>query len=188
MKKKVLILLGVVLVALVAAIPALADPPPSSGPNVVRFEDTFAVFYSDARKGLSVTIGADVVEDCNGNFEPELVSIQEIRVPEDANRIIGILKGDDLMTTVWPFTDFDCGLFTTEEPVATGTSDLVLTDNDVLVFLTPDNVNWNAFGFTAHGLLTAQDGSDVRFNGVQRCIWDGNNDATFRCVERINVH
>ena len=188
MRKTVLLFVIVLLVALIAAIPALADPPSSSGPNVVRFEDTFAVFYSDARTGLSVTIGADVVEDCNGNFEPELVSIQEIHVPEDANRIISILHGDDLMTTVWPFTDFNCDLFTTEEPVATGTSDLVLTDNDLLVFLTPDNVNWNAFGFTAHGLLTAQDGSDVHFNGVQRCRWDGNNDATFGCVERINVH
>jgi hypothetical protein len=192
MKKKVLILLAVLLVALIAAIPAFADPPASSGPIVVRFEldgeDGVGFFYADERKGLSVTIGVDVVADCNGTFDADLVSIQEIHVPEDANRIISLLNGDDLTTTVWPFTEFDCGLFTTIEPVATGTSDLVLTDNDLDVGLTPDNVNWNAFGFTAHGLLTAQDGSDVHFNGVERCVWDGNNGATFSCVERINMH
>ena len=188
MKKMLFVLVFVLLAALLAAIPALADPPAASGPNVVRFEDTFAVFYPDVRNGLSVTIGADVVEDCNGNFDPEVVSIQDIHVPEDANRIIEIIHGDELITEVWPFTDFDCELFTTVDPVGAGTSDLVSTDNDLVVFLTEDNVNWNAFGFTAHGWLTAQDGSEVRFNGVSRCLWDGNDGDTFRCVDRIGLH
>lgn len=194
MKRRTLLLAAlVVAVVLVLSVSTtLADPPANSGPLVVRFEGEFLYWYADARSGLSVGIGADPAQTCAGNWdEISLVDTQWVDVPDDANRIIEITHGDDVITNVWPFTEFDCGLFTTVEPVATGASALVLTDNDVFVYENPDNVNHNAFGFTAHGYLTTADGRSVRFNGVSRCVWDGvdggDGGPGAHCVERINL-
>ncbi len=187
MIKKLLLFVLVLLVALIAAIPALADPPPSSGPNVVRYDGIVYLHTVDEAKGLSAIVGADIVEFCNSFRGFDLVSIQDIQVPEDANRIVEIAHGDDVTTSIWPFTDFDCGLFTTVEPVATGTTDVVNTDNDLEVFNNPDNVNWNAYGFTAHGRLTAPDGSTMQLNVMSRCVWDGVDSDSGRCASGINM-
>jgi len=85
--------------------------------------------------------------------------------------------------SVWPFTAFDCDLFTTIDPVGTGTVDVRLTDNDVNIFLNPDSYNWNAFGFRAHG----QFGRGIPVVGRQNCLWDGQHDDTFRCVTKIAI-
>lgn len=49
------------------------------------------------------------------------------------------------------------------------------TDNDLLVFLDPENKNANAFGFRIHGA----------FSGHSNCRWDGNNFDTIKCPEAI---
>jgi hypothetical protein len=187
MIKKLFLFVVVLLVALVTAIPALADPPPSSGLKVVRYDGIVYLHTVDYKNGLSAIVGADIVEFCNTYSGFDLVSIQDIHVPEDANRIVEIAHGDDVTTSVWQFTDFDCGLFTTQEPVATGTTDVVSTDNDLDVYNNPDHVNWNAFGFTAHGLLAAPDGGAKQMNGVSRCVWDGVDSDSGSCVGWINL-
>jgi hypothetical protein len=154
----------------------------------VRFEGIVYLHTVDYKNGLSAIVGADIVEFCNTFSGFDLVSIQEIDVPEDANRIVQIAHGDGVTTSVWPFTDFDCGMFTTQQPVATGTADFVSTDNDLYVYGNPNNINWNAYGFTAHGLLFAPDGSTMRLNGVSRCVWDGAGiSEAGGCTSRINL-
>ena len=115
---------------------------------------------------------------------PDLLSIS---VPEDPNRFNDLVKGS-VQTSVWPFTNFDCAQFTSIAPLATGTAKLVNTDNDLLVFQNPNNVNHNAFGFTAQGRLTRPDGSTAQFNGVNRSVWDGVNGASFKSTVKINLN
>lgn len=162
-------------------------PPASSGPIVIRSQTLFAVFFIDSDKGISASIGADPVEFCNGIVNFDIVELQEISVPEDANRLIDLIKGSNVTASVWPFATFDCDLFATTTPLATGTVKLVNTDNDLLVFLNPDNRNANAFGFTAQGKLTRPDGSQANFNGVSKCVWDGNDINSLKCVDKINL-
>jgi len=161
--------------------------PDNPGPIVMRSEVTFAVFYVDPETGRSAVHGADIVEFCQGTIDFDLVDLQRIDVPEDANRVNDILQGDDVTTSVWPFTTFDCGLFTTVTPLATGTADVVLTDNDVFVFLNPESTNSNAFGFRARGALADSDGDKVQFSGHCNCVWDGNDIETLRCNDKVNV-
>jgi hypothetical protein len=176
MFKKLSLIFIVLLVTLMMTVPAFAGPPPNSGLKVVRYQGIVYLHNVDYKNGISIIVGADIVEFCN-TFSSgfDLVNIQEIDVPEDANRIVQIANGDDVTTSVWPFTDFDCVKFTTQEPVAAGTADFISTDNDLYVSDNPDNVNWNAFGFTAKGQLTASDGSIKRLNAASRCTWDGVN-------------
>ena len=136
--------------------------------------------------GHDTSIGADFVEFCNGIVNFDIVGLMEISVPEDANRLIDLQKGR-VRVSVWPFTTFDCDLFASTTPLATGMVDFIYTDNDLLVFLNPDNVNHNAFGFQAHGRLTNSSGQDVQFSGHARWVWDGNDLGSLRTNQIISL-
>ena len=99
-----------------------------------------------------------------------------------------MIHGDDVLATIWPFTEFDCELFTTIDPIAAGTVDLRGTDNDLFEFLNPDNKNANAFGFVAHGPVYDENGTMMRVNALFRAVWDGTNDESFKAVEKVNMH
>lgn len=152
--------------------------PAAPGPHVIRFQDDFVVVYLDPKRSLLAVIGADTDEVCQGVFDFGIVSIQEHFPPGDATRIMELIHGDDLSASVWEFAGTGgCALFTTATPLVKGPVDLRLTDNDLLVFLDPDNKNANAFGFSVHGA----------FNGHSRCRWDGNDSATIKCSDVIIV-
>lgn len=165
-----------------------ANGPESPGPNVFRFKDGLGIFYADPERELSAIHGGDVVEFClTGGTTFPLVDIQEVKPKQNPDRIIQLLQADDVETTVWPFPSFDCDLFTTTPPLATGTVDLVNTDNDLLVFLR-DNNNANAFGFAAHGQLMRSNGRTAHFNGVSRIVWDGEDgEKLFKETNVINL-
>lgn len=173
----------VLLVTVAVASPVGAEPPEQSGPYVFRHGDVYGLFFADSYEGLSMTIGVDPVEFCAGNTNFDFVRVQDITVPEDATRINRTVTGLDLRAAIWPFTAPDCALFTTVQPVGEGTVDVKHTDNDVTVFLNPDNYNYNTYGFRAHGLFGA--GHPVL--GRQNCLWDGNDVGTIRCVTKIAI-
>lgn len=154
---------------------------PNAGPNIIRGQDFFAILFFDADRGMQAVLGTDIVQFCLGNVSFDLWDFQDVNVPEDANRISTLLHGDDVTTSVWPLFGFDCSQFLSTTPLATGTSDARLTDNDLNTLSNPDSKNHNAFGFRAHGHLTDASGARVRFNGHQNCVWDGNDFSTLRC-------
>lgn len=165
-----------------------SNGPLMPGPNIVRSQNTYAMAYVDPDAGLLAVIGTDIVAFCTSGAPFDIVDLQTISVPEDANRLNRLIQGDDMTASVWPFTSFDCGLFTTMDPVGTGMVKLVQTDNDVLTFLNPDSRNANAFGFRVHGALTDPSGHKVQFNSHSNCVWDGDDLATLKCQDKIGVH
>ncbi|MGD2078826.1 MAG: hypothetical protein PVH18_10605 [Chloroflexota bacterium] len=186
MKKTFLIIVIILGAALTAAIPAFADPPPASGPIIVRTQETGAFHYFDARTGLGIIVGADVSEFCSGVVDFDPVNVQNIDVPSDANRLVQTYESDAVTVSVWPFPQFDCDLFTTSDPVASGTVSLQGADNDVY----PGNSsgeNWNAWGFAAHGQLSQSDGSSAQLSTLLRCTWDGETGASNVCVTNVNL-
>jgi len=161
--------------------------PASPGPNIIRSATMFAVFHADNRRGVSAVYGTDVVQLCLGNVAFDVVSLQEITVPQEAGRFIDLIQGAAVTASVWPFTAFDCTLFLNTAPLATGLVDLVNTDNDLLVFLR-DNTNANAFGFTAQGTLTRPSGARAHVNSVSKVVWDGlDGSRIFKATDVINV-
>lgn len=188
-KKKIIFpVVLVTLLALLIAPLALAgggfgNGPENPGPIVFRFDDTAGFFLSDFKSGLGVAHGGDVVEFCQtGSTEFDPVLVQLVDVPDDFDRAIVHLVGDDMPTTVWPFPDFDCELFTTVDPIATGTADLIYTDNDVDV---SNNPNANSFGLSAHGKVTTDGGEELNLSTHSRAII---KDGDFTLLtEKVNL-
>lgn len=183
-----------ILLILSISAPVISDPPAQSGPIVIRYEG--APFFSggilplwipDMKSGMSITLGIDNIDFCLGGFNLDTVSIKEIDIPEDANRINQQLSGS-VQAAVWPFTVFECDLFLTVPPLATGYADIQATDNDLLVFLNPDNVNHNAFGISAHGKLQDMWGATKQMSFTYRVNWDGNDDSTFKEVIKVKLN
>ena len=141
----------------------------------------------DSNTQLQVVLGVDLVEFCGGVWAPDLVARQITDVPDEANRIVRILHGTDVRTSVWPNFGFNCPLFTTTTPLATGLSKFVHTDNDVNIFFNPDSKNSNAYGWTAHGVLTDPSGAKAPFSAHLRCHWDGQDLATEKCLRKVQL-
>ncbi|MCZ6756487.1 MAG: hypothetical protein O7E49_14355 [Gemmatimonadetes bacterium] len=163
------------------------NAPPASGPFLVRGQTGFAVFYVDFEDGMLVVLGIDIVQFCTSGAPFDIVAFQNISVPEDANRVNQLIHGDDLTTSVWPLFGFNCGLFTSTAPLASGTSDLISTDNDIFIFNNPDSRNANAFGFRAHGQLTDPSGRRRMFSGHCNVSWDGNDFSRFFFQDKITL-
>jgi len=103
----------------------------------------------------------------------DFVPLQGIDVPEDPNRYIRLEKGE-VRTTVHEgvFSGEICEFVANHPKVAEGTSILVSTDNDLLTYLTTDNVNANIFGARTKGELTTMSGEKVDFMAVTGTVRD----------------
>ena len=173
-------------VALLISASALSNPPPTSGPNVVRFDDFFAVNISDFEDNKQVIFGADVTEFCNGVIDFDVLSFMEVTNPQDEDRIKQLAKGM-VFASVWDFADFDCGRFLTEMPLASGMAKVHLNDNDLIVFLR-DNQNANSFGLKAQGDLFSPDGEPLKFHFVWHVVWDGvDGEKFFKEIIKISL-
>ncbi len=142
----------------------------SNGPDqsgiVSRASGAYAASWSDAATGWRVVFGADMLEFCAGIISFDELQWADKVLPTD-DRIVS-LNAYEARTSVWPFTAFDCTLFTTVDPLATGYSDFKWVDND-LTFSEHPNVN--SWGFKANGTLAwTMDGSPAQFNFHRKIV------------------
>jgi hypothetical protein len=176
-----------------AALANFSNGPENPGPIVMRGEDGLGIWYPDYKAGLSVVHGIDVDEFCLGIEDYDLIAYQDIESPSEVGRIISVMQGDNITTSVWPeVADFDCEIYSEIEPIATGTVRILLTDNDLFGGGFGDGKpNMNAFTVSAHGKLTWTDGGGLaHYNGLSNCVWDGFDfpDGRFKCKDKINIH
>jgi hypothetical protein len=145
----------------------ITNGPAESG-IITRGQDVYAVFWADATTGLSVTFGVDNLEFCSGVIDFDFVPVKDANLA--SGRVVRLQTG---MTraSVWGFTTFDCALFTTEEPVASGEAKVQYTDNDVYHWLGSGH-NKNAFTFKGTGTLTDADGNPVTLKAHLLTVWD----------------
>lgn len=163
--------------AAVPSAPALdfLNNPDNGNPRVFRYEGEFAVAWTDPGSGLRATHWSTrfVEEPGCGNFEGGPFAFQEIGLI-DADDLFASQLRDNAMGDVWiivrdlnqPGDCFGAML------VAEGWGKAHYTDNDVFG-LGPDEPNANAWGYMADGVLTAADGSDVRYSGHLRIAFTG---------------
>ena len=188
MKTPLRICLAAVLLSILAV--AHSTPPASSG-TVIRFNDTIPTrgfgAWVDHEAGTLTILGADMFEFCAGTFNFDTVPIMVVMM-EDGVRFKSRMSGQ-VQASVWPFTNFDCALFTIVPPIATGFVKMRINDNDMHPLLNPDNHNVNAFQVTAHGVLTGwTSGESMRFALVEHGMWDGDDFSTFRGFTKIKLH
>jgi len=166
-----LTLLPFVLVACTETQASLDETPQfdfSNAPDVsgivTRAEWPVAYTWPDFKTGLRVTLGLDMLEFCDGIDDFDVIPYQDVNSP--TGELLTLGKGT-LRAAVWPFTDFDCALFTTIAPLATGDAEFVNNDNDLLGTPGWEN-NTNVWGFSAHGLLTRPTGEIAVLSAERR--------------------
>ena len=144
----------------------IANAPAEAG-IVTRDDRAVAATWVDSETGMRAFIGVDIVEFCNGGGAFDVEAIQTATLRD--GRVVGLVQGADKTTSVWGFPQFSCAMYTSEEPLATGLSVRVGTDNDFDgVFVS----GTNAFGFAAHGPLTRPNGARAQFSGHLRFTTD----------------
>jgi len=144
-----------------------ANAPDFSG-IVERSDGPSAYVFPDAATGWQVTFGVDMLEFCDGIADFDLLYWADKNLPNDPDRWVSLNKME-ARTAVWPFLDFDCALFTTVEPLATGMSTFYFIDNDILG---SDSPNTNSWGFMAAGTLAwTADGTPAQFSFHRRLVW-----------------
>ncbi len=123
--------------------------------------------WGDPVAGTRVTIGLDMVEWCSEVYDFDELHWADKYLPNV--RLNSLNAWDDARITVWPFFAFDCGLFTTVQPLASGLGQAMYLDNDL--FGSP-NANTNTWGFMAHGTLAwTADGTPAQLSAHLRWVW-----------------
>ncbi|HSM17679.1 MAG TPA: hypothetical protein VK845_11890 [Gemmatimonadales bacterium] len=149
---------------------SIDDAPPGSG-IVIRTERGVFPGWTDWDEGIFVFIGIDPRDFCNGVYDYDIIPMQEVNLPDDRGTLV-LLQGEDLRTTVWPFPGFTgCQLLDIYDPLATGVSDLVYTENRGYG---AGRSNANAFGYRAHGTLRLANGADAAFSAHWNRTYNGN--------------
>ena len=171
------------------AAPLFAQGPPAqSGTHVFR-DEAYGWWwvFTDWRRGYVAVVGRDIVAFCNDEDVASWWTYQDNYAPAEEDLLITNIKGDDVITSVWPVTIWEyadpCEYILNNTPIADGTSDAILTDNDVYAWLYDHNRK-NAYGLSAHGVLTAPDGERMIFNGHFRCVFDADA-GTEKCNVKI---
>lgn len=141
-----------------------AEPPASSG-IVSRGTYYGALVDVDMNSGLLSVIGFDIVQYCTDEDNTQFdIFFYADKGLQDGFRW-NTSEHAYVQASVWPFTDFDCELFTTIEPLATGMANYRMHDNDLLgnQYCEEKN-NMNAFGRRADGTLYSSSGEAKRFS------------------------
>jgi hypothetical protein len=132
----------------------ITNGPAASG-VVIRGEGVAAWAWPDVKSGLQVVAGVDMLEFCAGIINFDVTPIKYANLPD--GRINELAQGM-VQATVWDFVDFDCALFTTRDPVASGVARYQYTDNDVT--LAGEN-SADSWGVTVHGTLARPNGDEA---------------------------
>ena len=164
---------------------ANAEPPSESG-IVTRGDREFALFDVDEKAGISSVLGVDPVAFCSGLTEFDFISYADKAVQNDL-RSVRVGRGE-VVASVWPFTDFDCNLFLTEMPLASGMASVVDRDNDFFgLDRCDEKQNINSFGYQAHGALYSPDGERKQFSMYSHALLDCEDDGSFTFTPRVKI-
>lgn len=163
-----------------------------SSPKVIRFDGRDGWLINDAASGLFSIISVSNGEfGCAQRTYRTLDHVQMImQNPDDPESaaVQTLILGQDIYITVYtgPFDESLTCADLAARKVAQGFGRWTFTDNDFFSYLHPGH-NADAFGITAQGSLDLLAGGTARYSAVQRCSWDGEDFATVKCIERVNL-
>jgi hypothetical protein len=178
--------------------------PDNGNPRIVRFGSRSTFLLIDEEANLfSIHSGRDFLfvpflglGSCRDVTFETFRDIQRILHDPDLadpflDQVNQVSQGRGVFIAVFegPFgTVTDCDVLL-DRLLAEGFGNLTNTDNDLAAFLR-ESTNANAFGFTAQANnLELVGGGQAKYNGVSRCVWDGNTgEDLFHCKDKINFH
>ena len=191
-------------VCICLTVPLFAQGPPANSGIVERWEgDGWFRWYADFKRNFVAFHGVDIEAWCawDENTEWSTWQVQDVIIKGDPEWLVKTTeKGDDMITSVWPieildevaYPDHWCDGVLDLEPIATGTADVVFTDNDLTGGFYEPTPRMNAYHLSAHGLIDAEvDGEQLMFSGGFNCQWPGYPEVwseTGKCKAKIIVH
>jgi hypothetical protein len=191
-------------VCLCLTAPLFAQGPPAESGIVDRGEYYDIKWYEDLKRNYTAFHGVDIEAWCaeDPNAEWGVWQYQDVWIEGDPEYLIKTTEhGDDMPTSVWPLgmVDPPDGVLTFRErlcpnveatnPIAEGTADVVITDNDLTGGLYEPTKRRNAFHLSAHGVLFSfGDEEPMQFSGGYNCQWPGypaDYNETEKCKTKI---
>lgn len=172
--------------------------PDNGNPRIVRYGAGFGFLLIDPKTGL-FSLQAATNRQLGCNVPPQFINFMDVQDilhnPDDplAGQINELIIGKDIYIAVyegwdeWVAAGSTCDDLFARKLAEGFNGNFRYTDNDLFIFLRDHN-NHNAFGFVAQGKLNRVGGGTANYNGVSRCVWDGYDGATLKCVDRINFH
>jgi hypothetical protein len=143
-----------------------------SGALITRGTEGVAFLVVDQERGLTTVIGptlAEHTEACTTGQVPERVDFLEVIRPSGGIHLLE--RGKDVFVTVWSVATFDfCGLLLESPVLATGTAQVVATDNDFNLEDPGAAPGANSFGWRAVGTVITGTGSELHYLAVFREI------------------
>ena len=163
----------------------LKGSPAESG-IVVRYQGSAVVFWSDAKSGLVVGIGAqDFSGAICGAAESDILNVQDVFSPsnEDGGRIIEKVTGNNVSVSVWEIGDYpnDLCSFFSNEPIATGNVKFQYNDNDLLA---NGEHNINSYSLHVVGNVMGSDGQNYNLNAFNHGVWYDGDFSTLKVLKR----
>ena len=169
---------------------SFSNNPDNGNPRVHRYQDEFAVSWTDPVSNLRATHWSSrfLEQPGCGSFEGGgPIAFQEVGLVDLEDLFASQIRAN-VMGDVWiivrdlnqPGDCFGAAL------VAEGWGSVHYTDNDIFG-LGPDQPNTNAWGYTARGVLTSPDGNAVGYSGHLRIAVTGAG-ALATARPTINLH
>lgn len=183
--------------------PLLAQGPPGDSGNVERWEGSgWFRWYFDEKRNYVAFHGVDIEAWCADDPETEwsVWQVLDVYIPASELLIKTTEKGDDMISSVWPIEILDdvaypnhwCEGVLDLDPIATGTVDVIFTDNDLYGGYFEPTQRMNTYHLSAHGILYSfEDEESMRFSGGFNCQWPGYPEVwseTVKCKARIVLH
>lgn len=145
----------------------IVDAPETSG-IVMRGETLLGLTWVDVNTGLRLVLGFDPAAWCMGAPTFDVEPFQD--VDQGDGRIIDLVQGGDMTTSVWDFLPIDCGRYLTEDPAAYGLANIIGTDNDIDGDR-PERKNANIWGWRAFGTLSTPSGGKAQLSAHQTLLY-----------------
>jgi len=159
--------------------------------------------YFDEKRNYVAIHGVDIEAWCawDENTEWSVWQVQDVVIKGDPEWLIKTTeKGDDMITSVWPieilddvaYPDHWCDGVLDLDPIATGTADVIYTDNDLFGGEYEPTERMNAYHLSAHGILNSfGDEEPMKFSGGFNCQWPGfpvDPNTPGKCKAKIVLH
>lgn len=186
MKRMLSVLLVVMLVLVFAAqaTVGVASPPSESG-IVSRYEDAGFALIPDFAAGLLAVIGPESPEAlCTG--ELGLGDMQWLDIPAGEDVIKILLKDFGGAAFVVPLAPPAVLCADPPEPIASGTVNLKIVDNDFHA-TSSDTNRKNSYGYSATGRMTGPDGERFRFSGHVRRLFEADNPPSTIVTSKVHL-
>ncbi len=163
------------------------DRPTQSGIRVFVHEGRATVILVDAKTGLVSVHGRTGYEVCLGVGVPDVGYFKDVIPPDpDGFRIMHSPgQAEDVRTEVWPI-DIECeDILDDGVPIASGLSDGINTDNDILPWAS-STPNRNVWSWRYHGKLDLAVGGLTPYTGQFHCLYDFEEGET-SCFDIIRL-